>query len=199
MNKALLIIDAQVDFIYGSLAVSGSEDIMAALTRYVERFGSEYKDIIFTMDQHPINHCSFKGIEYTGREPGQWPPHCIQYSKGASIYDPLLQAAIKLKQNNPDIHITFIEKGRNPIKEEYSAFDKENRENRLKIYNIIDLRGIEQLDVCGIAGDFCVKSSVEDLIDMGFKNKINVIEEFCPSIDDGSTLHKLVEENSLRK
>lgn len=199
VNRLLLIIDPQVDFIYGSLPVSGSEDIMVALSRYIERFGHEYKDIVFTMDQHPINHCSFKGIEYTGREPGQWSPHCIQYSEGASIYNPLLEAAIRLIQSKPDIHLTFIEKGKNPIKEEYSAFDKENRENRLKIYNIIDLRGIEQIDICGICGDVCVLNTIQSLIDMGFKDKINVIEEFCPSIDDGSTLHKFVEENSLKK
>ena len=193
-NRLLLIIDAQVDFLEGGkLAVKGAKGIMDDLARYIDRYGKEYKNIVFTMDQHPIKHCSFK------ENGGEWPTHCLRYSEGAAIYEPLLQAAIKASKENVDLNIAFIEKGRNPIKEEYSAFDKDNSDNKLFFYNLVDFRGIKQIDVCGVAGDYCVLNSIQDLIKMGMGDKINVMEDFTPSIDDGSTLHKFVEENNLKK
>lgn len=190
-NKLLLCIDCQHDFINGSLAVSGAKDIMDGLTRYVEKYGKDYKSIVFTMDFHPINHCSF--IENGGK----WPTHCVKYTTGAAIYDPLLQATIKLSRENPNIKISFIEKGKNYFHEEYSAFD--NEINKLAFKHIISDSDIEQIDCGGICGDYCVKSTISSLIHMGFTHKINVMEEFCPSIDDGSTLHNFVKTHNLTK
>lgn len=193
-NRLLLVIDAQVDFLEGGkLAVKGAKGIMDDLARYIEKYGKDYKNIVFTMDQHPIKHCSFK------ENGGEWPMHCVQYSEGAAIYEPLLQAAINSAKENPDLNISFIEKGRNPIKEEYSAFDESNRNNKVHFFNIVDFRGIKQIDVVGIASEFCVLNSIKDLLKMGMKDKINVMEEFIPAIGDGTELHKFVEENNLKK
>lgn len=194
MKKLLLIIDAQVDFLEGGkLAVKGAKGLMDDLARYIEKYGTDYDNIVFTTDQHPIKHCSFK------ENGGEWPMHCVQYSEGAAIYEPLLQAAIEASKKKDDLRISFIEKGRNPIKDEYSAFDEKNRNNRVHIYNLIDLRGVKQVDICGIASEFCVLNSVKDLVGMGLGDKLNVMEEFIPAIGDGSELHTFVEENNLKK
>lgn len=194
-NSILLLIDCQNDFVLpnGKLAVKGAKDIMDDLARYIEKYGKEYKNIIFTMDQHPIKHCSFK------ENGGEWPTHCLQYSEGAAIYEPLLQAAIKASKESVDLNICYIEKGRNPLKEEYSAFDKNNKNNRIFFYNIMELRTINKIDISGICGNYCVLNTTQDLIDMGMGDKIHVMEDFVPSIDDGSMLHKFVEENKLTK
>ena len=77
MNKMLLIVDPQVDFINGSLPVAGAAKAMDALAGYVKESDNEYIVKIVTSDWHPYHHCSFD------REVGQWPPHCVQHSVGA--------------------------------------------------------------------------------------------------------------------
>ena len=80
MNKMLIIVDPQVDFINGSLPVNGAAEAMDSLAEYVKQHGDEYMIKIVTSDWHPYRHCSFD------REGGQWPPHCIQHSVGAAIW-----------------------------------------------------------------------------------------------------------------
>ena len=57
--NVLLIIDPQIDFISGSLAVPGATEAMDFLTRWVEQHEQDYDAIVVTMDQHPADHCSF--------------------------------------------------------------------------------------------------------------------------------------------
>ena len=50
MNKMLLIVDTQVDFINGSLPVKGPAEAMGALAEYVRNHGDEYTVKIVTSD-----------------------------------------------------------------------------------------------------------------------------------------------------
>ena len=186
-NSMLLLIDCQYDFLEGgSLPVSGAKGIMDDLARYVEKYGSEYKIIVATLDQHPINHCSFK------ENGGEWPMHCVKFSHGASLYEPLAKAVINVVMQEPKTTtFSIYPKGEKADKEEYSAFNPDSDNAKALLYHIEKL-GIEQIDVAGICGDVCVLNTLQSLIDMGFKDKLNVMEEFCPSLDDGSTLHKFI-------
>ena len=58
-NKILLVIDAQYDFINGSLAVNGAEEKMSKLADFINKNGSKYKMIILTADWQSVNHMSF--------------------------------------------------------------------------------------------------------------------------------------------
>ena len=75
-KKLLLVIDAQYDFIFGSLAVNGADKMMEDLASYIKDSGKGYESIIATADWHPITHCSFK------ENGGEWPMHCVAYSNG---------------------------------------------------------------------------------------------------------------------
>lgn len=68
----LLIVDPQVDFVSGSLAVEGAPKAMKALAEYMAAHRKEIKSIVVTMDQHPADHCSFVA------QGGQWPSHCVR-------------------------------------------------------------------------------------------------------------------------
>ena len=48
----LLIVDPQVDFVSGSLAVEGAPKAMKALAEYMAAHRKEIKSIVVTMDQH---------------------------------------------------------------------------------------------------------------------------------------------------
>ena len=187
INKCLILVDCQYDFLEGgSLPVSGAKGIMDDLTRYVEKYGHDYKSIVMTLDQHPLEHCSFK------ENGGEWPMHCIKFSHGAAPYEPLANAIIKVVMQEPKTTtLSIYPKGENKDKEEYSAFTPDSNNAKALLYHMEKL-GIEQIDICGIAGNVCVLNSLGDLIKLDLKDKLNVLEDFCPSLDDGSTLHKFI-------
>ena len=60
MKKLLLIIDPQVDFITGSLAVKNAEECMTKLTDLIKESGMTFDDIIVTLDSHQSGHISFR-------------------------------------------------------------------------------------------------------------------------------------------
>lgn len=59
MNKLLLIIDPQTDFITGTLPVPASGKAMNELAGYITDNNGLYAHKIVTTDRHPFNHCSF--------------------------------------------------------------------------------------------------------------------------------------------
>lgn len=83
MDKILLIVDPQVDFISGSLAVEGAKEKMDALASALQNGEIDCDYVMVTKDFHPSNHCSFK------ENGGQWPPHCVKGTTGSCIYAPL--------------------------------------------------------------------------------------------------------------
>ena len=60
MNKILLIVDPQIDFISGSLAVEGAKEKMDALANALLNDDIDCDCVMVTKDCHPFNHCSFK-------------------------------------------------------------------------------------------------------------------------------------------
>lgn len=55
-----------------------------------------------------------------------------------------------------------------------------------------------EIDVCGIAGDYCVLESVRNLMSCVPAGRIAVIDELVRSIDDGSTLAGYLKNNRIR-
>lgn len=183
VKKLLLIIDAQHDFIFGSLAVKGSDKMMLKLASYIENNGKDYQSIIATVDWHPIEHCSFKN------NGGEWPIHCLQFSKGASIFEPLLFAMNDC--HNKDFKV--LTKGLSEDREEYSIF--KNDKSRTILLDTCERLGIEEIDICGIALDYCVINSLKDGLKALPNVKFNVLMGYSPSIGDGEDAIKFMEES----
>ena len=184
MKKMLLIVDPQVDFISGSLPVKGAAGAMDALAEYVKAHGDEYAVKIVTSDWHPYHHCSF------AEEGGQWPRHCVQHSAGAAIWEPLLAALNESKGG-----FTLLYKGDSIQKDEYSIMQNESSAD--VISRLVRALGIEQIDVCGLAGDICVLNTARDLKESVGSRKLNILEEYSPSLDDGSMLREFIRTLSL--
>ena len=175
MKKLLLLIDCQNDFIDGSLAVAGAPEAMNELAHYIAQNADEYSAIAATLDWHPYNHSSF--ARYCPE--GPWPVHCVQPTVGAALFQPIVDAT-----QGREIH--FFTKGNNIATEEYSIFA--NPENGPALAKFISDGAFEQIDVCGLCGDYCVLNSLKGLVENGFESLINVLLPYTPSIDDGSTL-----------
>ena len=180
-----MVIDAQYDFLdNGKLGVANSIEKIDNLTRYVEEHGKDYVMAISTVDFHPITHCSFK------ENGGEWPTHCVQHSYGASIYEPLLQAL-----NNNTKSFRILTKGMNEDHEEYSIF--KNTHSCAEILKLCNVLGIEEIDMCGIALDYCVKDSAKDGKRYLPHIKFNIMKDFCPSIGNAETTLKDLKNNGF--
>ncbi|MGL4520311.1 MAG: isochorismatase family protein [Phocaeicola sp.] len=179
MNRLLLIVDPQVDFITGTLPVPHATHAMNELAHYVSEATPPYTHIVVTADRHPANHCSFT------ENGGIWPTHCVHSSSGAAIWQPLMEALHFYNRS-----VTFLYKGEDKETEEYSIFA--NPLATATISEIIKNNSIEQIEVCGIAGDICVADTICDGMKLFGQLKINILTRFSPSLDGGKRLDELI-------
>lgn len=152
-TSALLVIDVQNDFCPGgSLAVSGGDEIIPTINKYIKLFVREGLPVMASRDWHPPNTVHFK----TGG--GIWPVHCVQNTEGAKFHPDLAL---------PE-EVVILSKGMNPARDdEYSNFHAVT-ENGLHFTEFLRKQGITRLYICGIATDYCVKSTVLDALSGGF-------------------------------
>jgi len=177
MKKLLLIVDAQFDFIDGSLPVPGADVAMERLAEWMDALpAGAYDDVVLTADFHPWGHVSFGN---------PWPVHCVAHSHGAAIWPSVLTAAHRLCK-----HTTVLTKGTLRTREEYSIL--KNSASRRRLLPMLD--NAEHIDVCGIAGDVCVLDTLKDLVGAGYKRKLHVLNDFCPSLDGGQALRGYLKE-----
>lgn len=165
MQDALLVVDMQVDFCQGgALEAYDTESIIDAVNSLVAAYNEQKRLVIFTRDWHPENHCSFSD------HGGQWPAHCVRNTKGAEFHPGLLI---------PHCHL-LVSKATGHDKEAYSAFDNTGLDR------LLNNLGISSLEVCGIATEYCVRSSVEDAVKLGFKVQVNTsaIRPVAPGGDE---------------
>lgn len=188
MDKILLIVDPQVDFISGSLAVEGAKEKMDALTDALLDGDIDCDYVMVTKDYHPSNHCSFK------ENGGQWPTHCVVGTAGCCVYAPLWNVL-----NKHEYGMDIFVKGDNPDKEEYSVLN--NMTSFDAISNILldfESDPDNEIRVVGIAGDYCVHETICDLIAMGYKDNIVVDTKYIASIDGGDKLANLIKNCGLK-
>lgn len=182
MKKILIIVDAQYDFLDGGkLGVDGAKATMNRLSVYINEHYKDYDAIILTADWHLPSHCSFK------ENGGIWPPHCIQFSNGAAIYEPILNML-----NYHKVDYTILTKGCDEDHEEYSVFKNEKSCNYLKAF-----KDVETVDFCGIALNYCLKDSAIDSKKVFTKANIRVLKSYCPSIGDPTEAIKTLEDNNI--
>ncbi len=140
----LVIIDCQNDFVDGILA---AENGCEAVENIVDFLNVKKEDlrVFYTMDFHPVNHCSFK------EQDGIWPPHCVAGTMGAELHDKFYETPF-----SPSLENKYY-KGRNKDKEEYSAFEAENGLGHLLREDLG-----ETIYLAGIASEYCVRETALD-------------------------------------
>lgn len=164
--RALIIVDVQNDFIPGgALAVKEGDQVVPIINSIQEKF----EFIVATQDWHPADHGSFaanhKGkavgefIDLNGVQQILWPVHCVQGSAGADFY-PILKR---------DSWRAVFKKGTNPLVDSYSGFFDNNRQGDTGLSTFLKSEGIDEIFVCGLATDYCVKFTVLDGLEEGFK------------------------------
>ncbi|KEJ00538.1 nicotinamidase [Clostridium botulinum A2B7 92] len=160
MFKSILIIDCQNDFISGSLACDNGEIAVKNIINLLN-INKDLK-VFYSLDWHSENNKSFK---ING---GIWPVHCVANRFGAKLEESFYKE-LQHKNHSPNNKKILFLKGKNDYIEEYSAYEGENILGN-KINEVLD----KDVIVCGIASEFCVKETVEDLIRNGFNVELYI-------------------------
>lgn len=180
--KALLLVDIQNGFCPGgNLPVPEGDKVVPVANRLIEEGG--YDVIVASQDWHPANHGSFAS-QHPGRQPfemgelcGQpqmlWPDHCVQGTADAEFH--------------PDLDIDAVDyiqqKGENPAIDSYSAFRDNDKAAITGLAGYLRAQQIKELDICGLATDYCVKFSALDALEMLPGVQICFIEDASRGID----------------
>jgi nicotinamidase/pyrazinamidase len=156
MTRALIIADPQRDFCEGgSLGVAGGAAVVSRIDRLLNS-DHDYAQVIVSRDHHidPGSHFA--------TEPDfvdSWPPHCVVGSPGAEFHDNLTYR---------DFAAVFYKGHYEPA---YSAFEGVTADGeRLSAW--LRERKVDQIDVCGIATDYCVRATALDGVREGFDTTV---------------------------
>lgn len=162
-NSALVVVDMLYDFIDGSLACLNAENAVKATLAAIDsktkgQGGEEHEildtfPILFIRDHHPADHSSFKD------QGGIWPSHCVAGTRGSEIHQSLAPYASE--------ELTF-DKGCDRDIEQYSGFEAVNNAGQ-PLAEVLELLDTTDVYVCGIATEYCVRNTCEDLQKAGFK------------------------------
>ncbi|KAA9339332.1 bifunctional nicotinamidase/pyrazinamidase [Hymenobacter busanensis] len=163
--KALLLIDIQNDFVPGgALAVPAGDAVIPLANELQARFDL----VVATQDWHPPGHHSFASshpgrnlfetIDLDGLPQVLWPDHCVQGSAGAELHPALRQERIE----------AIFRKGTTPVIDSYSGFFDNGHRKSTGLADYLRGKGVRQVYVAGLAGDYCVYFSAKDALAEGF-------------------------------
>ncbi len=154
--RALIIVDVQNDFCEGgSLAVPGGSAVARAVTdRLIGAHG--YDHVVATKDFHidPGDHFS-DHPDFAS----SWPPHCVVGTPGSQFHPDLDTRAVE----------AVFHKGARSAA--YSGFEGAD-DTDTPLASWLRRRGVDSVDVVGIATDYCVRATAEDAAGAGFRTRV---------------------------
>ena len=180
--RALVIVDVQNDFCEGgSLAVAGGAAVARAISDYLAGpDGGGYDHVLASQDFHvdPGGHFSAEPDYFNS-----WPAHCVADTAGAQFY--------------PDLDTSRIEeifrKGRYAAA--YSGFEGTNQDGD-SLDSWLREHGVADVDVVGIATDYCVYATAADAAKAGFAT--TVLLNLTAGVDPQTTAAAIDQLRSAR-
>ncbi|KAF8971674.1 pyrazinamidase/nicotinamidase [Flammula alnicola] len=195
---ALIVVDMQYDFVYGSLAVPGGSTIIEKINSLIDL---PFKVKIATRDFHPGDHVSFAETHHKpvfskttiyhpddkeqarGVEQVLWPVHCVATTGGADFVEGLNATAFD----------AVVHKGTHPCIESYSAFKDIWGKSLTALQGLLAEKGVTDVYFVGLAGDYCVKYTALDALEFGYKTWL--VEDGIKSIkDDGVAFEEMAKK-----
>lgn len=159
MTSALVIVDVQNDFCEGgSLAVEGGAEVAGRISTYVRSGLGGYAHVVTTADWHidPGDHWSAEP-DFTN----SWPVHCEVGTAGADFHPDLGPALERVE--------AVFRKGEHEAA--YSGFEGAD-ETGANLADWLRDRGVDTLDVVGLATDYCVRATALDAVRAGFTTRL---------------------------
>ena len=182
MARALIVVDVQNDFCEGgSLPVSGGARVAAGINDLLHRWHAQADDapaydvVVATKDHHvdPGSHWSLKPDFVDS-----WPVHCKVGTEGAAFHPNL----------DPQPFDEVFYKGE--YEAAYSGFEGRTSSGD-PLTDWLRARQVEEVDVCGIATDHCVRATALDSAGEGFTTR--VLTALCAGVAEESTAAAITE------
>lgn len=193
-GDALLIVDVQNDFCPGGALPVPEGDAVVPL---INQMSSLFSVVGGTQDWHPQGHVSFASahpgrklgdmVLWEGKEQLLWPDHCVQGSAGADFHPGLDTRPLRF----------ILRKGIRAGTDSYSGFLENDRETRTGLAGLLRELGVVRLFVAGLATDFCVRATVVDGLEAGFR--VAVLIDACRGVDiPAGSVKRALEEMRTR-
>ena len=177
MTRALIIVDVQNDFCEGgSLPVSGGSAVAAGVTALLaapDRGG--FAQVVATRDWHtdPGSHFAAEP-DYAS----SWPVHCVAGTKGAEFHPEFDRARVD----------EIFSKG--AFQAAYSGFEGVDGADT-PLGDWLRARGVDEVDVVGIATDYCVRATALDAVKLGLSTRLR--SDLVAGVAEASTATALEE------
>ncbi|WP_308796839.1 isochorismatase family protein [Agromyces silvae] len=158
MTRALMIVDVQNDFTEGgALGVAGGNAVAQGVSKLLAEHRDAYGVVIASRDWHDADNDN--GGHFAGEDGDPdfvetWPDHCVAGTPGAEYHPDFDHSGV-------DVH---IRKGQGEAA--YSAFEGVADDGRT-VAQILDDHGVTEVDLVGIATDYCVRASGLDAVEHG--------------------------------
>jgi nicotinamidase/pyrazinamidase len=182
MTRALFVIDVQNDFTEGgALGVDGGAAVAAGVTQYLRANPDTYDVVFASRDWHDGDNLNGGHFAAPGTDPDfvdTWPRHCVAGTPGAE-YHPALDTTLI------DVH---VRKGQG--KPAYSIFEGTTDAGAGFTEALTEL-GVTDVDVVGIATDYCVRASALDAIAAG--RHVRVLTDLVAGVAPESSAAALTE------
>jgi nicotinamidase/pyrazinamidase len=154
--RALIVVDLQNDFCEGgSVQIAGGAAVAGAVTEYLAT-PRDYHHVVATRDYHidPGDHFSDQPDFATS-----WPPHCVAGSAGAEFH--------------PDFDVRSVEAvfSKGAYSAAYSGFEGVD-EAGTPLLDWLRIRDVDDVDIVGVATDFCVRATAEDAKRAGLSTRV---------------------------
>jgi len=154
MEKSILVVDCQNDFINGSLSCLNGDEVVKNIVSFINL--NENAKVFYSCDWHKKSNKSFK---VNG---GIWPVHCVENTLGSRLHQEFYENVKKRNQSANNKKNIFF-KGMDDCIEEYSAFNAKNY-----LYENLNEKLKGNIIICGIALEYCVKETILQLLNNGF-------------------------------
>jgi nicotinamidase/pyrazinamidase len=154
--RALIIVDVQNDFSEGgSLAVVGAAAVARRISEFLKS-APGYAHIVATKDFHidPGEHFA-DHPDYAA----SWPRHCVVGTPGADFHPDL---------DTSSVEAVFV-KGNYAAA--YSGFEGADADGT-PLADWLRQRGVDQVDIAGVATDYCVRATAADAMREGFDTRV---------------------------
>lgn len=182
MKRALIVVDVQNDFCEGgSLPVTGGAKVAHDVAEILHHWSlqdplaPDYAHVVATKDHHvdPGHHWS---PDPDFRD--SWPVHCKVGTDGEAFHPNL----------DPQPFDAIFLKGEHAAA--YSGFEGVDHDG-VPLADWLERHGVTDVDICGIATDYCVRFTALDARKHGFTTR--VLTRLCAGVDPGTTQETLAE------
>ncbi len=178
-DTTLILVDMIHAFVDGSMPCADAQKAVEFAVEYID--AHPHMRVLYVRDAHPFDHCSFT------ENGGAFPVHAVAGTPDDAFTPEFY--TIQKTINSPLERYNVFNKGMDRFKEEFSGFSAINENYGALKYNLT-----YNVVVGGIATEFCVLHTVENLVKNGFH--VTVLKDALAYInkdDHAAALQKMAD------